>query len=235
MAKKIQKMQASTQKFTNIDDIVDNVVVLSGGNACMVIEVSSTNFALLSTDEQEAKIGAYASFLNSLTFPIQIVINNRRVNITSYISLLESEIEKVQDDIVSQYMQLYKSFVQQLVKQNIVLDKRFYIVVPYSYLEVGAVKTISSAAKQSNSDNDITGMKATLHSKADGIRNQLGRINLQTKILEKEELLKLFHQMYNPEDSQTAAQNTVNISAPIIGTDTKTTEEKPATAERKDK
>lgn len=207
MAKK-QMSQASTQKFTQLKDIVDNIVLLQDGNACLVIEVSSTNFALLSIDEQEGKIQAYAAFLNSLTSPIQIIINNRRVDITSYIYLLESEIEKLQDPLVVQYMQLYKSFIQELVKQNVILDKRFYIVIPYSYLEVGAVKTISSAAVQTSQEKNILGIKTSLHSKADGIRNQLGRINLQTKILEKNELINLFHQMYSPEES-TASQNAV--------------------------
>src|SRR6266480_3908310 len=145
-----QKVQASTQKFTQIQDIIDDVVLFDGGGACLVIEVSSTNFALLSSDEQEAKIQAYASFLNSLTFSIEILINNRRVNITSYISLLDDEIVKLDDPLIIQYMQLYKSFIEQLVKENIVLDKRFYIIIPYSYLEGGAVKTISSATTSKN-------------------------------------------------------------------------------------
>lgn len=209
---KVQKIQASTQKFTQIEDIVDDIVVLSGGSACLIIEVSSTNFALLSVEEQETKIQAYASFLNSLTFPIQILVNNRRVNISAYLEVLDKEISKLQDTIVIQYMQLYKNFIQQLVKQNIVLDKRFYIAIPYSFLEGGAVKTISSAAKQ---DTNIMPMKASLHSKAEGIRNQLQRINLQTRILEKDELIKLYHQMYNPEDSN-STQNVVTNTAPII-------------------
>lgn len=210
-----QKTIASTQKFTQIKDIDEYVVLLDGGNAFLVIEVSSTNFALLSTDEQEAKIQAYAAFLNSLTFPIQILVNNRRVNITAYITVLEQEINKLQNQIVISYMQLYKSFIQQLVKQNVVLDKRFYIIIPYSYLEAGAVKTISSATKQTAQDASTIAIKSTLHTKSEGVRNQLARINLQTKLLEKEELIKLFQQMYNPEESS-GAQNTVNLSAPVI-------------------
>ncbi len=216
MAKNTQKAQASTQKFTQLEDIVDDIVILEGGNACLIIEVSSTNFALLSGDEQEAKIEAYAAFLNSLTFTIQILINNRRVNITSYITLLDSEINKLDDPIIIQYMQLYKSFIQQLVKQNIVLDKRFYIVIPYSFLEAGAVKTISTATqatiRQSGQDTSLIGARANLHSKADGIRNQLARINLQTKILQRDEIIKLFHQMYNPENSVSAVPNMLNTS-----------------------
>lgn len=202
-----QRAQASTQKFTQVQDIINDIVMLNSGNAFIVIEVSPANFALLSVDEQEAKIGAYAAFLNSLTFPIQIVVNNRRVNITSYIQLLNDEINKLQDPIVMQYMEMYKTFITQLVKENIVLDKRFYIVVPYSYLEVGAIKSMSQTGQKSEA---IVGIRATLHSKSDSIRNQLSRLNLQTRVLEKVELIKLLHQMYNPESSDAAVPNSIN-------------------------
>jgi hypothetical protein len=211
-----KKTQASTQKFTQLEDIVDDVVLYEGGSASLVIEVSSTNFALLSYDEQQSRIQAYAGFLNSLTSSIQIIINNRRINISAYLSLLDDEINKSKDNIVTEYMQLYKSFVAQLVKENVVLDKRFYIVIPYSYLEGGAVKTVSATAKSTPKEETLIGIKTALHAKADGIRNQLSRINLQTKILEKDDLMKLFHQMYNPEESSATGQNTLKSGVPPV-------------------
>ena len=84
MAKAKQKAHSSTQKFTEIVDIIDNVVILEGGKACMIIEVTGTNFALLSQKEQDSKIFSYASLLNSLSFPLQILIRNKRVDISSY-------------------------------------------------------------------------------------------------------------------------------------------------------
>src|ERR1035437_3399966 len=83
----------STQKFIDITDIADDIVILGGGNACLVIEVSATNFALLSPDEQDAKIYAYASLLNSLSFPIQIVIRSKKIDISNYLKLLDTEKE----------------------------------------------------------------------------------------------------------------------------------------------
>jgi len=74
-----------TQQFIEITNIVDDIVILNGGNAALVIEVSATNFTLLSPEEQDAKIYAYASLLNSLSFPIQIVIRSK--NSTSPITL----------------------------------------------------------------------------------------------------------------------------------------------------
>ena len=73
----------STQKFIEITNIADDIVISSGGNACLVIEVSATNFALLSPEEQDAKIYTYASLLNSLSFPIQIVIRSKKLDITN--------------------------------------------------------------------------------------------------------------------------------------------------------
>jgi len=191
--------KASTQKFTEIKDIIDSIVFFESGDACMVIEVSSTNFSLLSIEEQQSKIAAYASFLNSLTFTVEILVNSRRVDISSYISLLEQEINTITDPRVMAYMQGYKAFIQVLVKENIVLDKRFYISVPYSYLEAGALKTVSSGGKGPEINESMHNIKITLTTKADSVRNQLGRLNLQTKLLTRDELIHLFHDMYNPQ------------------------------------
>ena len=88
---KAARVKASTQQFTEVVDIIDNVVLLQGGLACVVINVTASNFALLSKKEQDAKIYAYASLLNSLNFPIQIIIRNQLVDITSYLKSLEEQ------------------------------------------------------------------------------------------------------------------------------------------------
>lgn len=188
---------ATTQNFTEIKDIREDVVIFDGNNASLIIEVSASNFALLSIEEQDARVGAYASFLNSLGFPIQILVNNRRVDISSYITLLKTEIEKITNITVATYMQGYTEFVQELVKENIVLDKRFYIIVSYSALEAGAVTTVKNTGRDGGEDF-FPNAKASLHTKADSIRNQLGRVNLSSRIVEREELVNLFYQMYNP-------------------------------------
>ncbi len=194
-------MAASTQKFTEVRDIVEDIVIFNNGNACMIIEVSPTNFALLSKEEQDAKISAYASFLNSISFPIQILAVNKRVDVSSYIKKLEEEIKKITDSNVATYMENYKEFVIHLVKQNIVLDKKFYISIPYSYVEV-SVGSVSKATVNASLDNILLNAKPTLKTKAEGLQNQLTRANLQTKILQKEQLIQLFHNFYNMHDEQ---------------------------------
>jgi hypothetical protein len=209
-----QKTHAgSTQKFTEIVDIVEDIAVLSGGYATLVIEVQASNFALLSRQEQDAKIFAYAALLNSLSFPIQIIIRNKEVDISSYLQALDQEYQKVssnpQANGLAGHMRLYRDFIHELITVNTVLDKKFYIVIPYSYLEKG----VSGVSKTSGNDF-VTGAKASLHSKADAMLQQLSRLNLRAKTLEKEELVKLFYDIYN--HGQTAGQAETSIKTPVI-------------------
>ena len=79
MANSAQKKINSTQKFIEIEDIVDDIIILRGGGACLIIEVKATNFGLLSAEEQDVKIYSYAALLNSLSFPVQIVIRSKKL------------------------------------------------------------------------------------------------------------------------------------------------------------
>lgn len=199
--------KAATQKFIEIQSIHDDVIVLSGGNACLVIEVQTANFALLSKEEQDAKIFSYTSLLNSLSFPIQILVKNKRVDISSYVKLLETEIQKQNaEGKKKDYMKQYKEYVAQLVKTSSVLDKKFYIVIPYSSLEAG----VPFAKK-----DFITTALEALHTKANSLYAQLAKLNLKAKALEKEELINLFYAIFNAGVEQ-GIQNESDIKAPVV-------------------
>jgi hypothetical protein len=75
----------STQKYLHLSEIRDNTVVMDDGTVRSVLLVSSINFALKNEDEQNAIIGAYVNFLNNLSFPLQIVIQSRELNISDYL------------------------------------------------------------------------------------------------------------------------------------------------------
>jgi hypothetical protein len=201
----------STQKFIEIENIIDDVVIQNGGNASLVIEVDATNFALLSPEEQDAKIYAYASLLNSLSFPIQIVIRSKKLDITNYLKLLDVEKDKTQNAALAKQIGLYRDFVKELVKVNTVLDKKFYIIIPYSSLEKGASGARATFNSPSGKDSFVIGAKASLHSKAESIHTQLRRLNLKARTLDAEQLTKLFYDIFNDvsinhaESAQTAS------------------------------
>lgn len=190
----------STQKFTEIEDIIEDIVLLRGGYACLIIEVQANNFSLLSKDEQDARITAYASLLNSLSFPIQIVIRNKIVDVSSYLHLLDQETQRQTGSLTANsQLRLYRAFIEELIKVRTVLDKKFYIVIPYSPLETGGGQAAAAMLKQTKGvkQDAFISVKAALHTKADSLREQLVRLSLQTKRLDKENLVKLFFDIYN--------------------------------------
>lgn len=135
MAKK--KIHSTTQDFTEIVDISDDVVFLKGGNACMVAEASSVNFFLLSSDEQNARLYGYMSLLNSLSSVLQILIVSRRIDLGSYLKLIEDKITNIKNPKIAEQLSLYKDFIKDLIKGEGLLDKKIYIVVPFTQLELG--------------------------------------------------------------------------------------------------
>ncbi len=179
--------KASTQSFTQLKEIQGNVVLFKTNHACLVIELTATNFSLLSPQEQDAKILAFSALLNSLSFPIQIVIRSRKLDISNYLSLLDQEAGKAANSKFSEQIKKYKEFVGQMVKVNTILDKKFYIVIPFSGLE----------NPKAASQNFNGAALAALHSKASSLSSLLQRLNLRARILEEEELVKLFYEVYN--------------------------------------
>lgn len=193
-----QKIHSTTQKFTEIVDFIDKVVILEGNNAFMVIELTASNFALLSKREQDLRIFSYAGLLNSLTFPVQILIRNIRIDISQYLVELDEIIKNTKNPQLAGYIQYYKTFVQEMVTVNVVLTKAFYIVIPFSYLEMGVVNaTQQTTQKKSQIETFAAEAQKALETKAESLMGQLQKFASSAKILEREELIKLFYNIYN--------------------------------------
>src|SRR5690606_32802292 len=123
--------RASTQSTLSIVDIKDDIAILTNKRYRAVIKVKAINFDLLSEDEQDAIIYAYASLINSLNFPIQILVKTRQLNITSYLDYLERSKQAQPSQVLRDQITSYQHFVQKLVVENNVLFKTFYVVVPF--------------------------------------------------------------------------------------------------------
>jgi hypothetical protein len=223
-----QKIHATTQKFTEIVDFVDNIVILDGGNACVIIEITASNFALLSKREQDSRIFSYASLLNSLSFPIQILIRNKRIDITSYLKDLDELISTSKNPKLSSYISYYRDFVQEMVTVNVVLSKSFYIIIPFSSLEMGIAgagkmgkgkkqKSSSSATASTRLSEEAT---KNLQSKAQTVLGQLQKFAVSAKILEREDLIKLFYDIYN-DGANIEIESLEGVAAPIVRGDIK--------------
>lgn len=218
MPKPASKIKASTQKFTEIQTISGPVIVLDGGNACLIIEVTASNFALLSKKEQDAKIYSYASLLNSLSFPIEILIRNQRVDISSYIKILEEQERQTQNQLLAEHIRQYKDFVHQMIKVNVVLNKEFYLILTYSTLEKGAAGAAGKVKKgEEQKQALLDDAKKSLLSKADSMLSQLRKLALSAKVMQEEELVKLIYNIYN-YDTLEIAQVAGDLQSPMVKT-----------------
>jgi len=198
----MKAVSATTQSHLDIDDIAADLLLLKGSSAAIVLEVSAINFGLLSEREQDATIYAYAQLLNSLTFPIQIILVSKQKDITDYIKLLDGRIIKTQNPLLQNQLTKYRDFVKSVVRQGNVLDKKFYVAIPFSSLELGpgnALKflTPKSSAPSISKDSLIDRATTNLSPKRDHLIRLFARIGLKSRQMTSQELLQLFFELYN--------------------------------------
>ncbi len=188
-------IKASTQSFIEIEEIRDDVVLMKDYSASVVLEVGAVNFWLLSQEEQISMIYAYSNLLNSLSFPVQVLILSKKMDISSYLDYLESKINSQNNPFLKTSLINYREFIKNIVKKNIVLEKRFFFVVPFSPLELG----ISGANPGSlNKEYVVSRAKTSLYPKRDNLIRLLAKIGLNPSVLSGQELVELFYNLYNP-------------------------------------
>lgn len=214
-------VRASTQDHLDIEDVRNNLFILKDGSCGLILQTTAVNFSLLSEGEQDAIIYAYAGLLNSLTFPIQIVIKSQKKNIGSYLALLNDQKPKIKNPLLRNQLEKYYLFIQKTVQENEVLDKKFYLVIPFSSLELGLKSTLSSTVRKRTGlpyDKDFIIQKAqtSLIPKRDHLISQLTRLGLQTRQLTTPDIIKLFFEYYNPESGGIDFGQASDYSAPLV-------------------
>lgn len=188
-------VKASTQSFIEIEEIKDDVVLMKDFSAATVIEVGAVNFWLLSTEEQTSMIYAYSGLLNSLSFPVQILIISKKIDVSTYLDYLEEKINKQTIDILQKRMVGYREFIKSIIKINTVLEKRFFFVVPFSPLEMGISGVNSNSL---NKEYVFTRAKTALYPKRDNLLRLITKIGLNGSVLQRQELTELYYNLYNP-------------------------------------
>ncbi|MBI4035091.1 MAG: hypothetical protein HY381_01685 [Candidatus Chisholmbacteria bacterium] len=208
-----QSITATTQDHLHLEDIKDDLLLLKNGSAAMVIQTSAVNFGLLSELEQDAIIYTYAGLLNSLTFPVQILIRSRKKDISHYLKLLQIQQQNQTQPDRKQQIQAYRQFIESLVKEGNILDKKFYIIIPFSTLELGIGQATTNALKILKprpaktlpfpKEYILQRAKTNLEPKRDHLIRQLNRIGLRSHQLTTQELIELFFSIYNPDSADT--------------------------------
>jgi len=125
----------STEQLVPITDIREGVVILKNGSLRMILEVSSINFELRSGDEQIAILQGFQRFLNSVDFPLQIVVGSRELNIDSYLKAIDGIIESAENELLKIQASEYSRFIKELSSLSNIMSKKFYVVIPFYVYE----------------------------------------------------------------------------------------------------
>lgn len=213
------KITASTQDFIDIIDIKDDIVILKDGKFRMVLETSAVNFDLLSEKEQDAAIYSYANFVNSLDFPVQIIIKTRQTDISRYLDFLENQKKNQPTQALKEQLDSYLVFIKQLVVENTILSKNFYVVIPYWSLEtrktdifnelLGSLPFLKKKTQSfSYSRSGFEDAKKIFGRRQEELAWQFRRLGIKIRKLTTNELVALFYSSFNPEtQSQEAIKN----------------------------
>lgn len=199
-------LNSTTQQFLDIYDITNDLVILKDGTTSLILTVDAINFGLLAEEEQDSIMYAYAGLLNSLNYPIQIVIRSQTKDVTGYLRLLKEQEDSAKTRLQQQRIMKYREFVSNLIRERNVLDKKFYIAIPAKPLELGLLPVSSVVPGQQQTDVStmdktmvIEKARNILEPKRDHLVTQFARIGLYSRQLETQEIIQLFYQSYNPE------------------------------------
>lgn len=215
----------STQNTLLFSEMRENMIIMSDGSFRAVVECQSINFDLMSAREREGVEFSYQNFLNSLYFPVQILIRSRRVDIGPYLDRL-AEIRRNQDNmLLNVLMDDYMDFIDVLAQEANIMDKSFYVVVPY-YQKGDESVTKQQAKGLFNSffsgkkEASVTKIDQATYAKAkDEIKNRLDSVmsgmfqmGVKSRQLNTRELGELLYVSYNPDTSSRESLTAIDPS-----------------------
>ncbi len=207
--KKKKRIAPSTQKHLDIASIRDGAVIMKDGTLRAVLLVSSINFALKGEDEQQGLIQNYVSFLNTLEFPLQIVIQSRRANIEPYLDQLKEQEAKLPNELLKEQIRDYRDFVSDLITLGDIMQKRFYVVVmydPISNRKKGFFSSLGEILKPSKliklKQKEFEDRKTQLDLRVGKVTSSLQSMGLKSALLDTQGLIELYYNSYNPTVSQ---------------------------------
>lgn len=197
-----QKAEA-TQKFVPVKEIRNGVVILKEGGYRGILMCSSVNFGLKSADEQRAIISGFQTFLNTLDFSIQILVNSRRMDIRPYIALLEGKMAEQKTELLRIQLKEYIEFVKSFADQANIMSKTFYIIVPFSAgTNVSVAKAVSlfSAKPFTNGGGGMSFEEAhaQLEQRLALVAGGLANTGIRAVPLGTEEVIELLYRSFNP-------------------------------------
>lgn len=195
----------ATQQFVPVKEIRNGVIVLKDGSYRGVLICSSINFGLKSAEEQHAITLGFQSFLNTIDFSIQIVVNSRKMDLRPYLALLEQKSSSQRSELMRIQLHEYIEFIRSFTDQTNIMTKSFYVVVPYSpHISLSAAGAASFLHREDSSSKNIVTEssfeedRAQLEQRLTLVGGGLGSIGVRAVSLGTEEVIELLYRSFNP-------------------------------------
>jgi len=218
------KDKASTQSYLPVEEVREGAVVVKGGGLRAVLRVQGVNFDLKSEAEQNAIIASFQGFLNSLSFPIQMLIRSRKLDLDNYLDQLNKAQESQQNELLRMQTLEYIDFIKRLLEVANIMSKEFYVVVPYSpsVTQKGGIFTLfSKKAAQRGKEKAFSQNKTALEDRVESVITALEEMGLRAQELSTQELVEMFYNIYNPAVSTREKLVEVSkLTTPVVSVDT---------------
>lgn len=212
--KKKDHPDSSTQRYLPFSQIRENVIIMKDDSARLIMKCNTINFLLKNSDEQDSIIISFQRFLNSLDFPIQILVRSKKLDIDSYLNNLNDKALKQKNPLLQNQTYEYIEYLRKLIEVAQIMKKEFYIIIPFDQNENKSVKDSSivwvfntfwqsinwwtDLLKIRSQIRNFTKMKKWLIARSNSIKTWLENVWLKAEILNKQELVNFLTEYYNP-------------------------------------
>lgn len=225
----------STQNHLRIAEIRDGLVIMEDGSFRSVVMARSINFDLMSMNEQEAVEYAYQSFLNSLYYPVQIFVRSQRIDMGDYIAKLDKIRTEHDNMLLALLMEDYIDFISGLADHTNIMDKAFYVVIPF-LPNVDSQQKNLNIARESKSmisglgsifsntqthvvidEKKLEEAKTELRHRVQAVLSGLNECGVKSIPLDTQELIELYYDVYNPDTAtRQKIKNFDDLTAPVV-------------------
>jgi len=206
---------SSTTRYLPFSQIRENIVIMKDDSARIILKCSTINFLLKNTDEQDSIIISFQRFLNSLDFPIQILVRSTKLDIDGYLGNLNDKALNQKNPLLQNQTYEYIEYLKKLIEVAQIMKKEFYIVIPFDQTENTSVKDTSllgpfknfwwnvfwnqiDTLKIKSQIRNFTKMKKWLISRSNSVKTGLENIWIRWDVIDKSELVKFLTDYYNP-------------------------------------
>lgn len=207
-----KNVASSTQMHLNIAEIRDNLIILKNGGIRAILKTTSVNIHLKSEQEQNSIIYGYQNFLNSLEFPIQIVVRSKKLDLDNYLDNLQEKANKQEHRLLKEQTLDYMDYIKRLIEYADIMQKEFYVVIPYDPPRAKKITMVQKFMTYMSPKDNITELRQRhrefesvrkgLNQRLNVVKSGLQNVGLKVDELTTPELVTLFYECYNPRTSR---------------------------------